>query len=211
MTVSSILRIFLYEIPQWCSCIDWSYYFPIVLHRQASLSLSRWYILKLHTLLSIKGGLVWQFYYSFCQRQVADETLSFCVPINSCLRFYICITQAFEKMLSHTVTLRNKLLLQLEGTQCDLHTVSELCQLFKLWGKVPLRGSSEKWSQSNSLIWVAANETSGPAPELRSITDNCVCNCAQNLTQGQHFDHHCTNQQYDANLFGFKPVSLWWR
>jgi len=52
--------------------------------------------------LSVKGGVVWQFYYSFCQRQLADETISFCVPRNSHLKFYICITQAFEKMPSHT-------------------------------------------------------------------------------------------------------------
>lgn len=51
-------------------------YLPIVL-TQASLSLSKWYVFKLQTLLSTKGGLVWQFYYSFCQRQLADETISF--------------------------------------------------------------------------------------------------------------------------------------
>lgn len=119
-------------------------------------------------------------------------------------------TSAYPRLLSRccltpSLVQWNKLPSQLEGTQCNLHIALRPYQLFKLWGKVPLRGSAKKWclalwSQSTSLIWVAANETSGPAPELNSVTDNCVCSCAQNLAQGQHFAHHCTNQQYDTDL-----------
>lgn len=115
--------------------------------------------------------------YSFvCKRRIslaillqlwskADETIPFCVPVNSHLRFHICISQAFGKTLPHTFScLWKRLPPQLGGTQCNLHVVLRY-QLFKLWGKVLLGGNAEKlcfalWSQWSSLIWVGANETS---------------------------------------------------
>lgn len=107
--------------------------------------------------------------YSFvCKRRIssailsqlwskADEAIPFCGPLNSHLRFHICINQAFGKMLPHTFScLWNGLPPQLGANQCNLHIVLEYW-LFKLWGKVLLGGNAEKgcfalWSQWSSLI-----------------------------------------------------------
>lgn len=167
MRVSHILGIFLYEMPQWCSwLID-----PVI---WAGLSAQCAKEIGLSVFIQV---IYIQIGYSFvCKRRIslamlpqlwskADETIPFCGPLSSHLRFHICISQAFGKMLPHTFScLWKRLPAQLGGTQCNLHVVLGY-QLFTPWGKVLLGGNAEKWcfalwSQWNSLIWVGANETS---------------------------------------------------
>lgn len=104
-------------------------------------------------------------------------------PFPSHLKFYICITQAFEKMPSHCLTLShvlwNRRLKELSAnSEWRWNPVS----FSNCGAKCPL-GRMEKWclalwSQLNSLIWVAANETSGPAPKF-SYMQLCVQQCTK--------------------------------
>lgn len=163
-------------MPLLFSCSDQSYYLCwhicTVLNGQICLSLSRWYIFKLHTLLSRKGGSVWQFYYSFCQRQLADESIYFHVPVNSHFELYIPITQAFEKMLSHTfICSVQQTATQLDGTQCNLPVGLGLYQPYKWRAKYLLgeaqRSGKDKIPDTSIFvskavpIWIAAGDSSG--------------------------------------------------
>lgn len=165
MGISSILRILIWNATvmqlHWSILLFVLAYLCTVLNRQICLSLSRWYIFKLHTLLSRKGGLVWQFYYSFCQRQLADETISFHVPVNSHFELYICITQAFQKMLSHSFACSvQQTATQLDGTHCNLRVGLGLHQLYKLRAKCLLgeEQRSGKDKISDTSIFISARQ-----------------------------------------------------
>lgn len=108
-----------------------------------------------------------------------DETSSFPVPINSHLRFFICITWAFGKMPSHTAASSvPETATHLVGTQGSLHIALGLRHLHKLGG-FPLGGSTEKWQEPDfwhfslalpqTNVWIAASDTRGLAPELQSV------------------------------------------
>lgn len=86
-----------------------------------------------------------------------DETSSFPVPINSHLRFFICITWAFGKMPSHTAaSSAPETATHLAGTQGSLHIALGLCHLHKLGGKAPLgearRGGKNQISGISALL-----------------------------------------------------------
>lgn len=83
----------------------------------------------------------------------AGEAIPFCGPLNSHLRFHICLSQAFGKMLPHTFScLWNRLPPQLGGNQCNLRIVLGY-RLFKLWAQVLLGGNAEKGCFCLVISW----------------------------------------------------------